>query len=123
VNVDPSPRKPPHHAALGMGVLCIVLIAVICAAGVRNGCFHPGPPQLRPERGTARAGYCDAINAWKPWLSLTLAPTLGMVAFGWVVRRHGWLIWLVTVLIGCLVAANAIVANSLTYWTPLGVIG
>ena len=123
VSVGSSSRKPPHYAVLTMGVLCIMLIAVICAAIVHNGCFHPGPPQSRPERGTARAGYCDAISAWKPWLSLTLAPILGMAAVGWVVRRHSWLIWSVTLLIGCLVAANAIVANSLTYWTPLGLIG
>jgi hypothetical protein len=94
-------------------VILVALVALCCAWAVHEACFHPPPPVTRPDGGTPRGGYCDAINATRPWLSLTLGPTLVMALIALSARRLPWLVLAVAVIICVAMITNAIVAHNL----------
>ena len=97
----------------------VALIAGICAYGVHQGCFHPGPPVSRPGAGTPRGEYCSFVNPKAPWISLTLGPTILMALVGVGLRKHLRLLAAAALLIGLLLIANAAVANSLDFSTTI----
>ena len=66
--------------------------------------------RIRRPRG---GGYCDAINATRPWLSLTFGPTLVMTLVALWARRLPWLVVGFALLMCGALIANATVANSL----------
>ena len=71
-----------------------------------------------PEPGTARAGYCDAVNPLHPWLLLGVVPTLAVALVVLAFRRRP--IWVVTagLLVVSLQIVNLIVVNGLQYARP-----
>jgi hypothetical protein len=92
----------------------VALVALSAAAAVHQGCFEATPFQP-PVPGTPRAGYCDAINATHPWLSLTIVPALAMIGGGLLLRRRAWSVYLLAALLGAAVLANALIANRLEF--------
>jgi hypothetical protein len=106
-------RDPKVTGAVIVAVCLVGLVALACAYSVHVACFHPPPPVVRPDPTTARAGYCDAINATRPWISLTVVPILAMAILGFALRRWPWVIGTVAGLGCAALVANAIYANSL----------
>jgi hypothetical protein len=105
-----------RRAAWGLVVAATVFVALVAAAtaaGVHHACFHPPPPVSRPDPGTPRGHYCDAINASDPWLSLTVGPMLLMLALGSLLRRRPWWISALAVTVAVVLIANTAVANQL----------
>jgi hypothetical protein len=94
--------------------LAVAIVALSAAAAVHQGCFEATPFEP-PNAGTPRAGYCDAINATHPWLSLTIVPALAMLVGGFLLRRRAWLVYLLAALLCAAVIANTLVANNLDY--------
>jgi hypothetical protein len=94
--------------------VAVAIVALSAAAAVHQGCFE-ATPFAPPVPGTPRAGYCDAINATHPWLSLTIVPALAMLGGGFLLRRRVWWLYLLAALLCAAMLANALVANSLEY--------
>ena len=70
-------RGSKPRSALAAGVVAIVVaMGAISALLVRSACVDPGPPVVRPEPGTARAGYCGVVHGPWLWLLLLAAPVL-----------------------------------------------
>lgn len=101
-------------AAILVPVAIVAVVAGLCAAFTHLGCFHPPPPVTRPDPSTPRGEYCSAINAARPWISLTAVPVLVTAALAFSAHRHPRLVALGTLLICLVLIANAGVANSLT---------
>jgi hypothetical protein len=111
-------RKAMEAPVLTIGAMAfafciVVIVGGISAAAVHNGCFHPPPPVTRPDPGTPRANYCNAVIRTRPWISLTLGPLLVVAVTGVVTRRRTAIV-AVSLLICCIVIACAIIANTLT---------
>lgn len=106
-------RGPLSAAGVASVVILVALVALCCAWAVHQACFHPPPPVTRPDGGTPRGGYCDAVNATRPWLSLTLGPTLAMTLIALSGRRLPWLVLAMAAIICAVMIANAIIANNL----------
>jgi 1,4-dihydroxy-2-naphthoate octaprenyltransferase len=94
--------------------VAVAIVALSAAAAVHQGCFEATPFEP-PVAGTPRAGYCDAINAAHPWLSLTIVPVLAMLGGGYLLRRRAWWVYLLAALLCAAVVGNALVANKLEY--------
>jgi hypothetical protein len=93
--------------------LGVAVLAVICAAAVHNGCFHPPPPVSRPDPGTPRGEYCATLEPARPWISLTVGPCALVLLAG--VAGQPWrspAVFVAGALCMAMVA-NAIVVNSL----------
>jgi hypothetical protein len=101
-------------ATILVPVIAVAFVAGLCAAFTHIGCFHPPPPVTRPNPSTPRGEYCSAINATRPWISLTAVPVLVTAALAFSARHHPRLVALGTLLVCLLLIANAGVANSLT---------
>lgn len=92
----------------------MAIVALSAAAAVHQGCFEATPFEP-PIPGSPRAGYCDALNASHPWLSLSIVPVLAMLGGGFPLRRRtGW-VYLLAAILCAAVIANALLANSLDY--------
>jgi hypothetical protein len=100
---------------LSVIVLAVAFVSVCCALAVHNGCFHTPPPVSRPDPGTPRASYCNALIPTQPWVSLTVGPCLLVTLVAWLSRRRLWLTAGFALLICALAIANAVVLNSLTW--------
>jgi len=96
----------------------VALVALATAFAVHQACFHPPVPFERPDPGTERAGYCEALQATDPWISLTVLPSLAMLAGGLLLRRRPRVAMALAALICAALVANALVANDLDYATP-----
>jgi hypothetical protein len=95
--------------------VAVAIVALSAAAAVHQGCFEATPFEP-PVAGTPRAGYCDAVNATHPWLSLTIVPVAAMLGGGYLLRRRSaWWVYLLAALLCVAVVANALVANNLGY--------
>ena len=100
--------------------LVVVTMSVFAAAAVYAGCTHASQPVPRPEQGTARAGYCAAVNGGAPWF-LFIAVPLASLALWFAppaARRRpasGWFLvlgWILALL------ALLVIANTLAYTIP-----
>jgi hypothetical protein len=102
------------------GVMVVAAAAVAAAIGVHHACFDPPPPVIRPDPGTPRGEYCSAVLSVHPWITLTVGPSVIALLLASAIRRRVWAIWVVSLVIGVAVIANAIVANelvaALTIW-------
>jgi hypothetical protein len=106
-------------AAVVIAVALVAFTAVGCAWVVHVACFDTASPVGPPEVTTPRAGYCDAINATHPWLSLTVGPTLAMALIGYALRRQPWIVLSISALMCTALVANAIYSHSLEPIIPL----
>jgi len=93
----------------------VAVWAAFCAALLHHGCFDISAPFPEPLPTTPRAGYCDSVSSIKPWLSLTLGPTLLTGVFAFVYRDRPRRVAVFTFLICLILIVNAAVANSLEY--------
>jgi len=110
-------HRQRRELALVAALVCLVaLVAAISAYSVHVACFEPPIPYSRPAPGSPRAGYCDALQTARPWISLIVLPCLVMLAGGLLSRRRRRVAMALAVLICVVVAANAVVANNLDYW-------
>jgi hypothetical protein len=105
-----------RHASwwlVAVGALVVAVAAVAAAAGVHHACFDPPPPVIRPDPGTPRGEYCSAVLSAKPWITLTVGPTLLVLVASMAVRRRPWAIVAVATILATVLIADAIVANQL----------
>jgi hypothetical protein len=112
---DASAEKLSPVAIGVLAVVGVAGVAGLCAIATHQGCFHPGPPVSRPEPGTPRGEYCDALNAAYPWLSLTIVPGALMALAACGARKWPRVVAGIALFICLLLIANAAVANSLSY--------
>jgi hypothetical protein len=96
-----------------LSVLLVAFVALCCAYSVHLACFDPPPPVTRPDSSTPRGGYCDAIETTRPWISLTVVPTLAMAILAFALRRRPWALSAIAGLGSAAMIANAIYAHSL----------
>ncbi len=98
--------------------LVLIVVVGISAAMAHSNCFEPGPPVDRPMSGTPRAGYCAALQATDPWLSLTVLPLLAyaVAVFALRGRRPFWL-GLVAAAIGAAIGVLAWYGGTLEFAT------
>ncbi len=94
---------------------CTAFVAVVCALAAHHGCTDPGPPVRHPDPGTPRADYCGAIDDGASPALIVLA-AVGIVALaGIALRRRPWWAALIAGLVLLAVAADAVLASSLTF--------
>lgn len=113
--VDRLATREAQIAGVLVAVGVVAVCAAICAAVVHAACFHPPPPVTRPEPGTPRGEYCEAVVRWKPWVSLTLGPVALMVVAGSLGRRRAWVLAIMALVICGVLIANATVVDSLEF--------
>ncbi|MBI5104567.1 MAG: hypothetical protein HZB46_06210 [Solirubrobacterales bacterium] len=75
--MPPALKGEPTAAQAAWGFVAVLVLAMgalaaYTAINVHSLCHGMFPPQ----DGMPRAGTCDTIDAGRPWLSLTLGPTL-----------------------------------------------
>jgi hypothetical protein len=110
---EAEPSSFPAWLALLALTAGVAVVALACAAGVHQACFHPPPPVDRPDPGTPRGEYCAAVLPWHPWLSLTLGPCLLVIALWMALPRRRVLVVGLAVAVCVALIANAAVVNSL----------
>ena len=96
-------------------MLFVAVWAAFCAALLHHGCFDISAPFPEPLPTTPRAGYCDSVNSMKPWLSLTLGPTVLVAVLAFANRGNPRRVAVFTFVICLALIVNAAVANSLSY--------
>lgn len=96
-------------------ILFIGLWSGFCAALVHQGCSDISPATPVPVPHTPRASFCDPATAVTPWLSLMVVPTALVAMVATLNRRHPRRVALCAFVVALLLAAIAIVANSLSY--------
>jgi hypothetical protein len=102
---------------LGFGLLVagVALLGLVCAYGVHDSCYDPGPPVARPTAGTARDIYCVGVETIGLWPLLVTAPIVlvvgGILALGRRTRPSLWCAAAVSVL----AVVHLIVVGSLAY--------
>jgi hypothetical protein len=97
-----------------VGTATVALTATIGAVTVDQDC-HEATPFEPPAAGTARAGYCDAIDPTHPWFSLLVLPILVMLFAALLLNRRKWLVYSLAVVLSVALVANAIIVSGLQY--------
>lgn len=104
--------KRAWFAAAASLVFLVALVAAGNAALVHHGCFDiPG----KPNNGTARWQYCEAAVSLKPWVSFIAFPAIVATLIAIATRPRLRLLAIFTAVICCVLVANAIAVNVLTY--------
>jgi hypothetical protein len=93
----------------------LLVVGLACAGSVDRSCHHAGPPVSVPDPGTARAGFCSAVQGHVAWPLLALVPVvLGALALVLLRRSPRGSLAATLVLVAAAVAV-AVVAAALPH--------
>jgi hypothetical protein len=108
-------NRIPWGVWLAAQAAVVLLLATGPAILVHSACVAPGPPVSRPEPGTPRAGYCDAVGGSTLWLLLVAAPVGVLLCAAPLVRRRPGRGWAVAAVIVTVLWANSIYVGTLDF--------
>jgi hypothetical protein len=113
---DPNARRswtPAIVATAG-----VALTATIGAVSIHQDC-HEATPFQPPAAGTARAGYCSAVDPTHPWFSLLVLPVLAMALAALLLDRRSRWIYCLAIVLSVALIANAIIVSGMQYEYPI----
>lgn len=106
--------KAQRVGAVGAATGFIAVLSVVCAGVLHHQCFE-AMPFSPPIAGTPRAGYCDAVQPWKPWVTFTVVPTLLFVVAGFGLRRRPIAVACIGIVIVLCLILNVVIVGQLEY--------
>lgn len=98
---------------VGVCLTGMAVVSVLGAFAVHQGCYHPPPPVVTPDPGTARGEYCacvESLHLWPFLIGVPMVLTGLALLLSW---RHVRIALALTALIATAVLVNAFVANQL----------